>query len=69
MSNSERSITTDAIEGGKDRLRELLDVRVPGGVLLGAAILQATSIKPDVLIVLGVVFVLLFRLLGLRADP
>ena len=69
MSNSERSITTDAIEGGKDRLRELLDVRVPGGVLLGATILQVSSIKPDVLMTLGVVFVVLFRWLGLRAEP
>ncbi len=57
MSNSERNITTDAIEGGKDRLRELLDVRVPGGVLLGATILEVTSIKPEALIILGAVFV------------
>lgn len=69
MSNSERNITTDVIEGGKDRLRELLDVRVPGGVILGVVILQFTSIKPDALLALGAVFILLFRLMGFRAKP
>lgn len=68
MSNSEANILADIKNGGKKQLLELLDVRIPAGIVLGVAILQLTPVAPDQLLAIGAVFVVLFRLFGLQAD-